>query len=346
MLSCIAPFTAGLGTRILRRMVRALDALVSILLNLLLAKPISIFVWWLHARANRTRFHGRAELARRVRRARRAGEPVLFASNHLSMFDDPVVPMALFRTGPRAAAELLFLAALLTLWQMTPPKLVPPEAFFAFVVGYSLGIALFGARKTWWSLGDLANFSGASALRGKMESGRDRPVSALARSMLAIADPVIFFFMRSATVKTVLVDRRLGEEGRQSRVRAVEHTIEVAAGGEQIWIFFEGGRTRIPDEIRPARGGIGQVVKGLQARGMRPVVIAIHHRGLEHVIPISSRRWLRSGHRIDIRWSEFDLEEDEAHGITAQDPQKISDEVRAAVVRLQSEWRSERSPDA
>ena len=141
-----------------------------------------------------------------------------------------------------------------------------------------------------------------------MESSRDRPLSLPARLLLAAFDPVVFFFMRSATVKTVLVDRRPGEEGKRSRIRAAERGIELAAGGEQIWIFFEGGRSRIPDEIRPARGGIGQVVRGLQARGIRPVVIAIHHRGLEQVIPISSRRWLTSGHRIDIRWSEFDME--------------------------------------
>lgn len=339
-------FLALPGARILRCVVWALDALVSVLLNLILSKPISIFVWWLHAGANRTDFRGRAELARRVKRARRAGEPVLFASNHLSMFDDPVVPMALFRTGPRAAAELSCLAALLALWWMIPESILPANAFVACVIGYSLGIALFGSRKTWWSIGDLVNFSGASALRGKMESSRERLLSAPVRVLLAIADPVIFFFMRSATVKTVLVDRRPGEESKQSRVRAVERTIELAAGGERIWIFFEGGRSRRPDEIRPARGGIGQVVKGLQARGVRPVVIGMHHRGLEQVIPIASSRWLTSGHRIDVRWSELDLESIATGGITTQDPQKIADEIRSAVVRLQSEWRSERSPDA
>jgi 1-acyl-sn-glycerol-3-phosphate acyltransferase len=339
-------FIALPGARILRRVVWALDALVSVLLNLILGKPISIFVWWLYAGANRTEFRGRVDLVRRVKQARRAGEPVLFASNHLSMFDDPVVPMALFSTGPRAAAELSCLAALVALWWTTPASVLPAEAFAACAIGYSLGIALFGSRKTWWSIGDLVNFSGASALRGKMESSRERPLSALARILLAIADPVIFFFMRSATVKTVLVDRRPGEESKESRARGVERTIELAARGEQIWIFFEGGRTRIPDEIQPARGGIGQVVKGLQARGVRPVVIALHHRGLEHVIPISSRRWLTSGHRIDIRWSEFDLESSETGGITNQDSQKIADEIRSDVVRLQSEWRSERSSDA
>jgi hypothetical protein len=152
--------------------------------------------------------------------------------------------------------------------------------------------------------------------------------------------------MRSATVKTVLVDRRPGEEAKQSRARAVEEGIELAAAGEQIWLFFEGGRTREPDEIRPARGGIGQLVEGIEGRGIRPVVIAIHHRGLEQVIPISSRRWLTSGHRIDVRWSEFDLEGDEDHGVTGRDSQRMADDIRAAVVRLQAAWRSEHSTDA
>jgi 1-acyl-sn-glycerol-3-phosphate acyltransferase len=329
----------------LRCAARALDASVSILLNLVLGKPISIFVWWLHAWANHTTFHGRSELARRVKRARRAGDPVLFASNHLSMFDDPVIPMALFRTGPRAAAELSGLVALLLLWRVTPSTAAPPEAVVAFLIAYALGIALLGARKTWWSIGDLVNFSGASALRGRMESGRDRPLSLPARFLLNLADPVVFFFMRSATVKTVLVDRRPGEDGKRSRVRAAERGIELAAEGEQIWIFFEGGRTRIPNEIRPARGGIGRVIKGLQALGIRPVVIAIHHRGLEHVIPILSRRWLTSGHRIDIRWSEFDVGGEGTRDNTDQESQNVADDVRAAVVRLQSDWRSDRSTD-
>jgi 1-acyl-sn-glycerol-3-phosphate acyltransferase len=314
-----------------------IDLSVSSLLNLILAKPISIFVWWLHAWANHTTFHGRSALARRVRRARKAGDPVLFASNHLSMFDDPVVPMALFRTGPRAVLELSVLVALLLLWRVTPEAVVPAEVFVASLVAHLLGMALLGARKTWWSIGDLVNFSGASALRGKMESGRDRPLSLPARIFLATLDPAVFFFMRSATVKTVLVDRRPGEEGKRSRILAAERGIELAAGGEQIWIFFEGGRSRVPNEIRPARGGIGQLIKGLQARGVRPLVIALHHRGLERVIPVSSRRWITSGHRIDIRWSEFDVQ---GRG-TDWDAQEIADEIRAAVVQLQSDWRSE-----
>ncbi len=323
-----------------------LDALVSILLNFFLAKPIAIFVWWLHARANHTSFHGRAELARRVKQARQAGVPVLFASNHISMFDDPVAPMALFRTGPRAAVELACLVALLLLWRLAPPTIAPPEAFLACCIGYSLGIAVLGARKIWWSIGDLVNFSGASALRAKLESGRNRPLSRLERVFLAALDPVVFFFMRSATVKTVLVDRRPGEDGKRSRTRAAERGIELAARGEQIWVFFEGGRSRIPDEIRPARSGIGLMIKGLHSRGVRPVVIAVHHRGLEHVIPISSRRWLTSGHEIDIRWAEFGVDEEASCGLADRSAQEIADEIREVVVRLQSEWRTERSSDA
>jgi hypothetical protein len=262
------------------------------------------------------------------------------------MFDDPVIPMALFRTGPRAAAELSCLVALVGVWWIAGPTLIPPELLMAAIIAYLLGIALLGARKTWWSIGDLVNFSGASALRGKMEFGRQRPLSVGMRLLLAVADPVILFFMRSATVKTLLVDRRPGEEGRQSRARAIEKGVELAAAGEQLWVFFEGGRSREPDEIQPARGGIGQLVKGLQGRGIRPLVIAIHHRGLEHVIPMSSRSWLTSGHRIDIRWSELDLGGDEAERVASREAQRIADDVRAAVIGLQAAWRSEQPTDA
>jgi hypothetical protein len=262
------------------------------------------------------------------------------------MFDDPVVPMALFRTGPRALAELACLVLLLFLWWLIPPALVPQKAFPAVVAAYLAGIALLGARKTWWSIGDLVNFSGAAALRGKMEITREGSLSRPARTLLAVADPVVFFFMRSATVKTVLVDRRSGEEGKRSRARATERAVELAAAGEQIWIFFEGGRSREPDRIQPARGGIGQVVSGLRERGIRPLVIVIHHRGLERVIPISSRRWLTSGHHIDIRWSEYDLDRIDVSDTASRAPQKIADDVRDAVVELQSQWRSEHGTDA
>jgi 1-acyl-sn-glycerol-3-phosphate acyltransferase len=338
--------SVGLSTRVLRGAVRGLDASVSVVLNLIVTKPIAMFVWWLHARANRTTFHDRAELAARVRQARRAGRPVLFASNHVSMFDDPVVPMALFRTGPRAAAEFACLAVLGGVCWISNPVFLPPPLIGAAWLACLAGISVLGARKTWWSIGDLVNFSGSSALRAKLEFGRQRPLSIPLRLLLAVADPVVFFFMRSATVKTVLVDRRSGEEARQSRARAVEKGIELAAAGEQIWLFFEGGRSREPEQIRPARGGIGQLVKGLQGRAVRPLVIAVHHRGLEQVMPLSSRRWLTSGHRIDIRWSELDLAEAGDHAGSDRGSQRIADEIRAAVVELQAAWLSERSTHA
>ncbi len=161
------------------------------------------------------------------------------------------------------------------------------------------------------------------------------------RMLLRAWDPVIYYFMRSDVVKTVLVDRGSGEEARRSRLRSVECTIDLLARRERVLIFFEGGRSRIPYEIRPAQRGIGRIVLGLQARGIRLVVITIHHRGLEHVIPINSRHWLTSGHRIDIRWSEFVQSGDSMESIDVQDSQKMADDIRTSMVRLQSSWRSE-----
>ena len=88
-------------------------------------KPIAIFVWWLSNRANRIELQDRAELRRRVEAAARGGRPVLFASNHLSMFDDPVLPMALYRLGFRAVAELSALTALLVACWVVPGEIGP-----------------------------------------------------------------------------------------------------------------------------------------------------------------------------------------------------------------------------
>jgi hypothetical protein len=207
-------------------------------------------------------------------------------------------------------------------------------------LGWAAAIALFGARKDWWSLGDLVNFSGAAALSGKLDSGAERPLSRLHRLVLAAADPAIYFFMRSRVVKTVFVDRRAGEAAKSARERAVALTIEIAARVEPVWIFFEGGRSRDPGEIGPARRGIGAVILGLWERGLDPLVVAIHQRGLEQVIPRDSSRWLTSGHRIDVRWSECALGRWDGAEWELCHPQIIADAVRDEVVQL---LRSERA---
>jgi 1-acyl-sn-glycerol-3-phosphate acyltransferase len=92
--------SAGRAGRVLLRIPASLSTAI---LNLSISKPIAIFVWWLSNRANTTRFRERGELHRRVQRAVRAGRPVLLASNHVSMFDDPVVPIRLFAACSRMA---------------------------------------------------------------------------------------------------------------------------------------------------------------------------------------------------------------------------------------------------
>jgi len=332
-----------IGIALRRQLARPIHVLLTAGLNLVVTKPIAIFVWWLGEGANRATFHRRADLCRRVKRARREGRAVLFASNHLSMFDDPVVPMILFRTGLRALTELAGLSVLAIACALAAPELVPEWLGTAVLAGYAAAIALGGARKTWWSLGDLVNFSGVSALRGKLEVGRSRPLSSLVRGLLALADPVIFAFMRSRVVKTVLVDRRPGEEARKLRARAVDATIEIAARAEPVWIFFEGGRSRVPDRIGEARHGIGSIAIELERRGARPLVFAIHHRGLEHVMPIGSRQWIRRGYLLDIRWSEVDVGALVRSLGRDADPQSIADAVRDEVVGLQSAWHREQA---
>jgi 1-acyl-sn-glycerol-3-phosphate acyltransferase len=310
---------------LLRLLAGIADAGITTLLNVVVVKPMSVFIWWLAAKANRTLFHQREDLARRVRSARKQGRPVLFASNHVSMFDDPVVPMALFRTGPRAAAELALLVGLVAAGWWRGPAAPFADLLAWTTVAYALAIALLGARKTWWSIGDLVNFSGSSALRAKVESTQAGVVSTPRRFLLGIANPLIFLFMRTGAVRTILVDRRSGDAARDARARALNEIQAVAARGEPVWIFFEGGRSRDPDVLRPARRGIGETLLQLQEAGLRPLVIAIRQRGLERVIPLGGRRWLTRGHTIEIRWSEFEPER------RGDDPQELADAVRRTV---------------
>jgi 1-acyl-sn-glycerol-3-phosphate acyltransferase len=307
---------------------RALERVTTPILNWLVTKPIAVFVWWLSSWANTTDFRERSVLRSRIDEARRARRPILFASNHLSMFDDPIVPMALYRTGPRAARDLAVLGGLLLAASLTPPGSLPgPAVAGAAAIVWALGAGLRGAQKDWWSLGDLVNFSSADGLRTKFGARSSRSSGALRRALLALADPLIYHLMRSGAVKTVFVDRRAGDESKRARARSVEQMVDVAARGEPVWIFFEGGRAKVPGEIGQARRGIGDVVIGLRARGLEPLVLAVHHRGLEHVIPRGSSRFLASGHRIQVRWSDVSLPRSE-------DAQNLANAAREEVVRL------------
>ncbi len=315
-------------------LLRVISAGVTALLTLFITKGIAIFVWWLSNRANRIDFQNRAQLRRLVEEAVREKRPVLFASNHVSMFDDPVLPMDLYRTGARAVGEWFVLATLLLLYWTVPATVLPPAVPGIAALGWAAGIAIFGSHKVWWSLGDLVNFSGASALRGKLEIDRERPLSRFRLALLSVADRAIYYFMRSGAVKTVFVDRRAGEKAKLARTRALAETIVIAARAEPIWIFFEGGRATVPGEIGPARRGIGEVILGLRERGLDPLVVGVRQRGLERVMPRGSKRWITSGHLIEVRWCEC-LVDAAPTGGPGSDPQAIADAVREQVAALQ-----------
>ena len=316
---------------------------VTLVLDLLAVKPIAVFVWWFSTRANTIDFLERAELRHRIDRALAAGRPVLLASNHVSWFDDPVIPIALYRMGQRALLELAALVSLIALCWALPPAILPHPLGVAASLAGAAASARFGVRKVWWTLGDLVNLSDASVLRGKLALTRGAPPGWLQRAALRIADPTIRFFMRTGSVKTVLVDRRPGEDAKRTRDRAVAETLEIAERLEPIWVFFEGGRSKRIGEIAAARRGIGSLVLGLRERGHRPLVVALYHRGMERLIPPGAPRFLSYGHRVAVRWSELDVDASEAAG--SADPQAIADAVRAEVVRLKpaSELEEERA---
>lgn len=307
-----------------RRFGRAATAAV---LDLLAIKPIAIFVWVFSQRANELRFRRRRELLGEMARARAAGRPVLVASNHVSWFDDPVIPMALHRTGVRAGLEVMAFVGLLIVWLLHPSV---PAAVAALGVG--MAIALGGARKTWWTLGDRRNLSDAAVLEGKLALTRKRPPGPTLHALLRLADRAIPWFMRSDATRTIFVERGPGEAAKRARARAIEATIDRAARLEDVWVFFEGGRTRTPGVIAPARRGIGALALGLRARGLDPLVVVVVHCGMERLIPPGGSHFLSAGHRVDVDWRALEVDPASA---AAREAQAFAEAVRETAVGLQ-----------
>ena len=320
-----APVRGGL-----RRVSRGTTTLI---LNFFIVKPIVIFVWWFSHCANALQFRGRRELLHRMKCALAEGRPVLVAVNHVSWFDDPVIPIALYGTGQRAGLELIALGGFVAVCWLLPPELLPPPAGVAAGVAGAAAIALFGARKVWWTLGDRVNLSDASVLQGKFALTRKAPPGPLLRAVLSLADSAIPWFMRSGATKTAFVDRRPGEEAKRARARAVATTLELAERLEPVWVFFEGGRSRTPGIIAPARRGIGSLVLGLRERGHQPLVVVVYHRGMERLIPPGGSRFLSYGHQVEVDWSLFDVDSSK---VAASDAQAVADAVRETAVRLQA----------
>jgi hypothetical protein len=242
--------------------------------------------------------------------------------------------MALYRSGQRASLEYTALAALVAVCWALPEDILPPRTGVALCVAAVLCIGLLGSRKVWWTLGALENLSDARVLRGKFALTREAPPGPILRGLLTLADSAIPWFMRSGTVRTVFVDRRPGEDARRVSARGVAAALDVAERLEPVWVFFEGGRTKNPPEIAPARRGIGALLLGLRERGQRPLLLVVYHRGMERLIPPGGSHFLSSEHEVFVRWTEFDAE---ASGAVAKsDDLAVANEVREVAVRLQT----------
>jgi 1-acyl-sn-glycerol-3-phosphate acyltransferase len=316
-----------------RRMHNIGRGITTLILDLFIIKPIAIFVWLFSHCANTVHFRERREFLDHLKRAHAERRPVVVAINHVSWFDDPVIPMTLYRTGQRASLEFIALGGFMVVcWMLQPGVISRLAAVFLWVVG-ATAVALFGARKVWWTLGDRVNLSDASVLRSKFALTREAPPGRLLRSMLGLADAAIPWFMRSGSTKTIFVDRRPGEEAKLSRDRAVAAALEIAEGLEPVWVFFEGGRSKVPGVIAPARRGVGSLVLGLRERGHQPLVVVVYHRGMECLIPPGGSRFLSYGHQVEVHWSLLDADLLSVEGIDAQ---AVANAVREAAVRLQA----------
>ncbi|MGH0028536.1 MAG: 1-acyl-sn-glycerol-3-phosphate acyltransferase, partial [Myxococcota bacterium] len=224
-------------------------------------------------------------------------------------------------------------------WWIDPLGLGAPALRAAACLVGAWAVGRHGAKKEWWTLGDYLNLQDASVLRGKVAIVRGgRPPGPLLRGLLALADPTIRGFMRSRTVRTIFVDRRPGEEARRARARAQDEAGEWAARPEPVWIFFEGGRTKQPGTIAPARRGVGALTLALRDRGLDPLLVAVSHRGMERLIPPGGDRFLSFGHRVDVAWSEVEVPP--PGGDPEKEAQALADRIREEVVRLQSQGAS------
>jgi len=106
---------------------------------------------------------------------------------------------------------------------------------------------------------------------------------------------------------------------------------------EPVWVFFEGGRTKLPGVIAPARRGIGSLVLRLRERGHPPLVIVVYHEGMERLIPPGGSRFLSYGHTARARWVELDV--DGLPAAARGDERALADELREAAVGLQVQLR-------
>jgi 1-acyl-sn-glycerol-3-phosphate acyltransferase len=316
----------------------------TLVLDLVFVKPVFVFVWWFSERANTMHFRGRAELRASIERALAQGRPVFVASNHVSWFDDPVIPVALYRTGQRAALEAVLLAAAVGFCTWLSPSLLPGPLAALGIAGALAAVAVSPARKIWWTLGDLVNLSDAKVLRGKLALTRRRPPGPLQRGLVAVANVAIPWLMRTGSVRTVFVDRRSGEQARQTNARALGRMLDAAEDLEPVWVFFEGGRTKAPGVIAPARRGIGSLILGARERGQRPWVGVLYHSGMERLIPPGGSQFLSTGHEVEVRWTEFDVEGSKAVG--EGDAQAVANAIRAQAVRLQDAEREGRQARA
>ena len=119
----------------------------------------------------------------------------------------------------------------------------------------------------------------------------------------------------------------------RARARAVATILEIAERLEPVWVFFEGGRSRVPGAIAPARRGIGSLLLGLRERGHQPLVVVVYHRGMECLIPPGGSRFLSYGHQVEVGWSLVDVDSSDA---AATDAQAFADAVRETAVRIQA----------
>ena len=296
--------------------------------------------------ANRIRVENRDALGRAIRKGKGSGRPLFLVMNHLSMIDDPVIPMAAIRSAQRFLATGGIAVALLAAAIVTSATgRGPARLLWLAAVLWPAFLGVFGERKRWWSIGDFSNFASTQALRANLGRHRKEPFPLALRAALAVLDVFLPWFMTSPITKSILVPRERRESGeawKRERARVHAQTMRALATGEAVLFFLEGTRARDPEVLGPPKRGTGDALAEVLRAGLAPRVFVIYHRGLERIVPIGARKWFHGGNRIDVLVEELPPDRYAAWAREPDAAERIAHDLHERLAAMQARWRATR----
>ena len=307
---------------------------------------LTLFAGYVSCVRNRVRVEDRDALGRAIREGKGSGRPLFLVVNHLSMVDDPILPMAAIRSARRflvtgGIAVALLAAAIAA----SATGRGPARWLWIAAVLWPAFLGVWGERKCWWSIGDFSNFASTQALRANLARHRREPFPLPLRAVLAFLDAFLPWFMTGPITKSILVPRERRESAeawKRERARVHAETMRALATGEAVLFFLEGTRSRDPEVIGPPKRGTGDALVEVLRAGLRPRVFVIYHRGLEEIVPIGGRKWFNGGRTIDVLVEELAPDRYQEAARQPDGAERIVNDLHARLVAMQARWRATR----